>query len=393
MSAWQALLAIAIGLPLLVALMELLARWLVRQRGGYYVWEPHRRVRMEVDRDTLPSLQPVVHHEYNRDGERGDQTPRSWDDTHRVLVAGGSAAEGYFLDQPDTWPAVVQELLSRPAHLEKLGASAVHVGSIARSLASCEYIGLMFERVLPRYPRLDLVLLMVGASDVVWWLEQGTPDHIRDDRLPASYVFDQHPEGPFGWTRTTLALRRLASHLNRRLRRPVQVRRGAGRRLAEARAMRDRARTILDAVPDPAPLLDYFARHFRPLLEQAKAHASRVVVVRQPWFEKEHTPEEKAVFWNFGQGRPYQEEVTTYYTHRVVCELMSEVDAVASRLAEEVGVEQIDLMPILPRDLTTYYDFLHFGPVGARMVGEAVTSYLLGSPGEPPPGTASAAPR
>jgi lysophospholipase L1-like esterase len=141
--------------------------------------------------------------------------------------------------------------------------------------------------------------------------------------------------------------------------------------------MRAAAKEILDEVPDTTPLLEYFQTFFRKMVQRAAGRAQRVIVVRQPWFDKEHTPEEKAVLWNFGVGRPYVEEVTTYYSHRVVSELMRAVDEVAVRVAAECGVEQLDLMPVLDRSLETYYDFLHFTPEGARVVGETVAAKIL----------------
>jgi hypothetical protein len=83
--------------------------------------------------------------------------------------------------------------------------------------------------------------------------------------------------------------------------------------------------------------------------------------------------------WNFGAGRPYVEEVTTYFTHAVVSDLMRRVDEVAVRVAEKLEVEHLDLMPILERDLETYYDFLHFTPKGAEDVGRAVAAKILES--------------
>lgn len=358
-------------------LAELLARAAIRRRGAYYVLPPYHRAELEVDRETLPSLEPRVRIEVNGDGERGDPLPGDWRDTYRVLVAGGSAAECYLLDQDTQWPAVVQRVLSEPEHARLLGARRVHVGNVSRSLVACEYISEILRRVLPRYPRLDLVILMVGASDMVAWLERKTPESIAPGKLSDSYVFAEHPNVRFRWTPSGLALRRFLARWNRRLRRPVERRTGAGKTIAKNRRMRANAREILETVPDPAPMLAYFETFFRELLRQARAKGARVLVVRQPCFDKEHTPEEKAVLWNFGVGRPYEEEVTVYYAHPVVAELMHRIDQVAVRVAEEEGVEHLDLMPVLERSLATYYDYLHFTPRGARAVGEAVAAAVL----------------
>ena len=151
---------------------ELAARAWIRSRREYFVWRPWERTLMRLDRDALGMLEPRTRFEVNAYGERGDALPREREGLYRVLVAGGSAAEGYFLDQSSAWHAVLQELLSRPAALARLGSKRVHVGSIARSLVPCEAIAKMLALSLPRYEKLDLVLFMVGASDVVHWLER-----------------------------------------------------------------------------------------------------------------------------------------------------------------------------------------------------------------------------
>jgi hypothetical protein len=362
--------ALAIAASFVVA--ELVARAVLRIGGRYFVWTPYSRVRMELDPDVFPALDPHVRFDVNEEGERGDMLPADWSRTYRVLVAGGSAAECYYLDQGSTWPQVIQRVLNRPENLRALDVTRVHVGNVSRSLVACRHVHLMLERILPRYSRLDAIVFMVGASDVVHWLERRTPPVIEDEVIPPSQLFGKHPEGPFGWGPKTLALRRIASYWNKRLRRPIEKRDRVGKRLAQARAMRARAKEILDDVPDPAPMLEHFGEEFRRLVELAKRHAKRVIVVRQPWFDKRFTVEEEKRLWNFGAGRPYSEEVTTYYSHAVVWRLMRGVDELASRIATELGVEQIDLMPALPRSFEIYYDELHHTPKGCELVGEGV---------------------
>lgn len=354
---------------------ELGARAWLRRRGEYFVFTPNSSTLLHVDRETLPQLESEVRIEINRDGERGPTPPRHWRDTYRVLVAGGSAAECFLLDQESSWPHVLQELLTPAA--ERLGARAVHVGNIARSLVACEYIETMLRRVLPRYPRLDLVVLMVGASDVVGWLEKKTPEHLEEGRVSSDYLFNEHPEGPFGWTFSSLALRQVLSRLHKRLTHPVLVRSGAGKTLAKNRAMRARSGERVDEVPDCGPMLAYFEKFFRRTVQTARSRGARVLVVRQPWLRKELTPEEDALLWNFGAGRPYEEEVKTYYSRRVVDELMSAVDGVAARVARELGVEELDVMPHLDHSFDTFYDELHFTPRGARALAELVAREVL----------------
>lgn len=356
---------------------ELAARTWLARRGRYFVWPPFGRMRLELDRAALPSLDPIVHWEINAEGERGGKAPSDWNRTYRVLVTGGSAAECYFVDQERTWSEVVAHELSRPEALAQLGVERVHVGNAARSLVACAEIERMLAKTLPRYERLDAVVFMVGASDVVHWLESHTPSVIEERSIPAAQVFGWHPEGPFGWGPRTLALRRIASYWNKRLRRRIEKRERAGKRLADAREMRQRAKVILDSTPDPAPMLAHFERHFRALIGLVRARGARVIVARQPWLEKDLTPAERAQLWNFGAGRPYSQEVTTYFTHAAVWKLLAQVDRRAAAIAVELGVEQVELNARVPRDFEHYYDELHHTPRGCLLVGRAVAQQIL----------------
>jgi hypothetical protein len=358
------------------AAAELATRALLLRRGRYHVWAPGARMRLEIDPEALPSLDPVAEHAINRDGERGDEPPEERAGTFRVLVAGGSAAECYYLDQEVQWPHVLQRELARPENLKRLGAQRVHVGNVARSLVTCRHVDRILELVLPRYERLDVIVLMVGASDVVTWLERGMPAHIDEGPIPAAQLFAQHPEGPFGWGPRTLALRRVLSALRRRVTRPVEVRQRVGKRLAEARTMRQRAEKVRE-IPDPGPMLDHFERWFERLLERARGGATHVLVARQPWLQKRFTPGEERWLWSYALGRPYHEKVERYLAHETAWELLAAVDRRAAAVCERLGVPQLDLMPIIPPDFEHWYDEQHHTPIGCRLVGRSVAHALL----------------
>ncbi len=378
-------LARVLSLLALAAVVEIAARWWLRSRGAYYVFSPGQRLRLHVDRETFPQLEPLVRIDVNRDGERGADVPAvaRGASLYRVLVAGGSQPEGYLLDQDTTWPGALHLLLNAPECLRALGSSAAHTGCVARSGVGSEALDLILARVLPRYPRLSALVILVGASDVLRWLEEGAP--AGPSSLPgAGDLFRCHPEGPFGWTPQTSAFAELLRRGRRRLLRPVQVHQRAGRWIAKARAMRANAKIVCPTMPDAGPMLNHFDVHFRRVVQRAMVHADRVVVVRQSWFDKDTplTSEESAHMWHGGVGQAWCEDVATYYSIEVTSKLMALLDARAARVADELGVEQIDLRAILEPSLSTYYDFFHLTPSGARTVASAVARLLAREPME-----------
>ena len=367
-------------LPALYVAVELAARWWIRRRDEYHVLPPGLRLRLEIDREVFPQLERETRFDVNRQGERGDEVPRSSDGLYRVLVAGGSQPEGFLLDQDTAWPGALHRLLETPESLAKRGASKVHVGSIARSGVGSEALDLLLDRVLPRYPRLQLIIIMIGATDVMRWLEYGASSTLPPVKV--ADIFRCHPEGPFGWRPKDLAAWELLLRARRRWLRPMVVHKRAGRWYAQARAMRAQAKEIRHELPDPTTMLDQFECHFRRALEKATAHADRVLVVRQPWFDKEYSEEEAACMWHGGAGQAWRENVTSYYSFDVVSRLMARVDDRARSIAEALDIEQLDLMPILERSLNTYYDGFHATPAGARTVATAIAAAIERQPAE-----------
>jgi lysophospholipase L1-like esterase len=367
-------------LAALYVAIELAARWWIRRRGEYFVQPPGLRLRLEIDPDVFPQLPRETRFDVNSQGERGDEVPRSSGRLYRVLVAGGSQPEGFLLDQDTAWPGALHRLLEAPESMARLGTSQVHVGSIARSGIGSEALDLLFDRVLPRYPRLQLLIIMIGATDVMRWLEYGASSSLPP--VQVADIFRCHPEGPFGWKPNTLAAWELVLRARRRWLRPIVVHKRAGRWYAEARAMCARATETRREMPDPAPMLEQFDFHFRRVLAKAAAHADRVIVVRQPWFDKEYTSEEAAHMWHGGAGQAWRENVTAYYSFDVVSGLMARVDERAASIADELDIEQVDLMPILERSLKTYYDGFHATPAGATVIASAIAAAIHRAPAE-----------
>jgi hypothetical protein len=205
------------GIGLLI-LIETASRWWLRHRSRYAVWPPHMRQEIRLARDVFPELEPRVRFDINSDGERGAEAPRERQGLYRVLATGGSAVECFALDQPSSWPAALERLLSEPASLRRLGGGRqrVHVGNIGHSGVGGAELDLILERVLPQYEKLDLILIMVAASDVYHWIEEGAPPTQPATRVPENLLFAADPRKPIGWKPTRWALAEVVRRARRR---------------------------------------------------------------------------------------------------------------------------------------------------------------------------------
>ena len=181
------------------AIGELGVRYYFRRFGSYYVWIPHTRYLFHLDLEVVPELERDVRIEINRDGERGGKPPGPHEKAYRILVAGGSAAECGSLDQAKSWPGVLEGILQKPENLGTLGVSKVHMGNIARSGVASQQLDFIFERLLPRYRRLDAIVIMVGGNDVFFWLRDGAPASYTPRELRLSDAFLFYPECNCAW--------------------------------------------------------------------------------------------------------------------------------------------------------------------------------------------------
>jgi len=360
-----------------LAVAELGSRWWLRHRSRYRVWPAHARMEILMDPDVSPELEPRCRFYVNGDGERGAEVRAGEPGLYRILVAGGSAVECFGLDQPSSWPGSLERLLNSPDALAALRARRVHVGNIGHAGVGSAELDLIFARVLPQYGHLDAILIMVAASDVYHWIEEGARPAHPPSVVPESLLFGEYPRQPFGWKPGMWALAEIARRVRRRWFHPREVKERAAAWFRAALRMRAEATDVRTTMPDAAVVVSNFEDHFRRLLRRARSKADRVLVVRQPWLEGTYSAEEQAHMWQGGVGRPWKDRVTLYYSLDVVNRLLELVDSRVARVADALGVQHLDLRSLLTGRLRHYYDHDHHTPAGAAVIARAVAAALL----------------
>ena len=357
-----------VGMFLIVA-AELAARMYVRH-SPYRVLPPGRKDVMHFDMSVLPSMEPTTVHKVNRHGERGSERPHG-DTAFRVLVAGGSSAGCYLLDQKTAWAGALERDLQELPHF---CSRRVHVGNVGQSSIDSGSLLVTLERILPQEHGLDLLLLMVGASDVLRWLEIEAPPERAAEAIAIDECFARHPEMKFGLHPRTWALATLY-----RWRRDAKgkVRTKSGQRYAVARRLRAEALETRTLVPKADVVIKRFESNLRACIKLAQKHARNVVVVRQPWFRKaEYLPEELAQFWSGSVGDAYTQNVTAFYSPEVVSALMNQIDRSAADVAAQLGIPSVDVNASLAPSNSNYMDQFHFTPQGSRIVARCVRDQI-----------------
>jgi hypothetical protein len=368
------ILLVPAGLVAAAALVELAMRAWIRLDRRWFVSVPGSRREYRLDPEALPQLPPVAEVRFNRDGERGSE-PSDAEGTFRVLVAGGSAAQSLLVDQPWTWPVIMQKVLSQPQAKDLLECDAVHVGSIGKSGMHSGDVRLILDRTLPRYRKLDAIVLFMGASDIIRWMAADTPV----DQVPITIVdecFDQHPDVALGFTPRRSGTAEVVRRL--RARWVIERRERVGRWLTRARARRAAATEMRDTIVDPGHVLDFFEANLSAVIELAKRKATHVLVVQQPWLHTDRfMAGDESMFWNFGVGELTEGRGTIFYSSPVVNQLLRQFSERATLVSTRAGVGNLDLLPVLPPSPTYFYDRMHFTAEGNRVVAHAVAEALL----------------
>ena len=276
------------------------------------------------------------------------------------------------LDQYTAWPGALEKALRGHAIF---GSRPVHVANIGQSGVDSASLYLILSRVLTQESSVDVIVLMVGASDVLRWLEIGAPPDRPADAIALDECFARHPEAKFGWHPKAWAIATLY-----RWRRDAigKSRTNSGQRYAVTRAMRANASETRTVVPRCDLVLDRFELHLRRCLKLAASHARHVLLLRQPWFRKDsYRPEEVAQFWNGSVGDAYVEDVTIFYAPEVVSALMVQIDGRAELVARELDITSLDISDRLDSTNANYWDQIHVTPAGSKIIAEGLGEAIV----------------
>lgn len=369
--------AVLVGFFAATALSEGLLRWYLPTQDLYYVWPPRLNIVFRPDPDILPGVQGDARFVINSSGIRGDEFADDQD--FRVLAIGGSTTECTYLDQAETWPSVLQN------RLERVLGRKVWVGNVGKSGMNTRDHILHTKYLLPQFPKIDAVLLLVGVND----FHLATSDTNND---PQSALRPEHEEkqrrrsfaripaqGPWYHVSRTGLWRLISAGREatavRALNPPVQT--TTGEMYRTWRDHRRRAQTIVDDLPDLGPALDEYRRNLEATVGHVTQQGARLILITQPsmWWP-DLGPSEQRLLWMGGIGQFQEGKAQGYYSVSALDRGMRQYNAVAMEVCRNHSLTCIDLPNLLPRDTSIFYDDVHFNESGSRTVADLVANHL-----------------
>ena len=398
-----ATLGIAIVFALVLAEIGLRVFW--PEERSYHVIRPHTRATFHPSPEVLTGVSGPALYAINSQGIRGRELDPTRDE-YRILAVGGSTTELLYLDEPETWPALVEASLTHPGM-----GKPVWVGSVGRSGMNARDHAVQVKFLLRQPPPLDEVWVLTGVNDLTVALAQGdsyvAPAPITDpvaERAQIRRAFHVAPGSlhepgtddallpgaPWYKGTATYQLLKRVRFATRRASGPVNlVQDPRGDILLRWRAHRRSASSLLDTLPDLTAALTEYRRNLERIVEVTRASSVRLVLLTQPfaWRAGMSRAEEEKL-WLGGVGDFQVESGKPYYTPRVLADGMTKFNETMLAVCRDRDVECVDLASQLPKDTLTFYDDVHFTELGARLVAQAIVRSRDG--GAMPRGTPSA---
>jgi lysophospholipase L1-like esterase len=341
---------------------------------GYFVWPPGWQATFDPAAG-IRGIEGPSHLTVNSLGLRGDEIGAGT--RYRMIAIGGSTTICTRLDDREAWPYAVQERLNAT-----LGAGTAWVGNAGRPGHATPQHVLQVEKLLETLPRIDAVIVLAGANDMLialtWGLEPKRA--LGSAGLdPLDTAFALHPaEGRRWWRRTGIG-RWLAARqdwLGGAGRGPVMDARTA-EWVNRARALRRTARQR-DDLPDLSAALASYRKGLRRIARQAARHGARVLFVSQPSLWREELPEEElASLWTGGPPLGRQHDHAVFWGTAALERALDLYNEAMRRACGEERVECIDAAASLPKTGEIFWDDLHFTEEGARRMADLVAGHLL----------------
>jgi lysophospholipase L1-like esterase len=297
-----------------------------------------------------------------------------------MLAVGGSTTECGGVDDAKVWTHLLAASLP-----QALDGRRAWVGNVGRDGTTTRDHVLHVKYLLQEYPRIDVVLALVGVNDMASALRQGwryhSPPSVAEpgaERAQAHHAFAVVPaflEAPW-YKRTALWGVARRAKLKWQSDRAITLPNG---RLAGLEPARLRRRTIGAAIeslpPLDQPLFEY-RRNLNAMADLVAAQGARLVLVTQPsvWRDR-MTDAEQRRLWFGWLGADWSSS-QAYFTPSALARAMAAYNRALLDVCRRRGLDCIDPSDVLPRDSTVFLDDVHFTELGSRLLAQTLAAHL-----------------
>lgn len=309
---------------------------------------PHINRQLRVD---LPGVAPLVHYSTNRQGLRGDEPPDVWGAYHTIITIGGSTTHSGFIDDAQTWSALLQSNLNESMDSVWVANAGIDGHSTHGHLIMMEEI---ISEVQP-----DMVIFLVGINDLVASLSNetslyGTADDFREAPLLfKSYLF------------------RLVWQLGHLLTGNVVTTQTAHKAFVPVAINPDELTALPDDLYDLVSLADSYRANLNQIIDIGEELNLEMLFLTQP-LVFDDTPYWQGLVGNTTWIREQNVTISaaTYWN------LLDIFNGVLLEVCEERDVPCYDLASRVPHNDDYFYDIVHFNEAGSVLVADEITAIV-----------------
>jgi hypothetical protein len=340
-------------------------------------WQKNLNMIIPLDSTVVRGVAGPVRIITNSRGIRGSEWSADRTREYRILAIGGSTTECYAQDQPNTWPALLQQDLPRTANGKR-----VWVGNVGHGGHTSRHHVVAMRYMLDQYHP-DAVVILMGLNDFAQYFMQGAgydPQFIGDEEkvLELAKDFRNYPlqKNSSGWSiRATYSWK----YLGRIYRQfaAEKVSRGSEQNFKWYRDEQEKRRhawLVADEMPVLQPGLDGYRRNILELIRMARTHRVHLVFMTQPALYKPVMPQnELDLLWLIWLG---PRSLNAYWSPRVMAKTLDEYNQMLLSTCRDEHIDCVDVASRLPKTIAVFWDHAHFTDYGSRLVADELIGYF-----------------
>lgn len=369
---------IVISVLLSLFIAEVTLRCIMPDDNLYYVWQPNLQHTFYPDSTIFYGIKGEKKFTINSHGCRGKEFS---EETQNYLCLGGSTTECLYLDDTETWWALLEQNLNEPETNHRYT-----FGSIGKSGITSRELYLHVKYVVPQLKHVNSLVIMPGLNDLMKRLSADSlfDDHFRfthavEDSLVNTIFLHKGRQNEKKWWRKT-ALFQLAQKLYHQSKPkgvPWQIQDDKGKSLTRWRKNRKNAIALLDSLPDLTTALNEYKRNLKFICDEAHSQKLNVLFLTQPVVYKDSmTAYEQSLLWMGGIGAYQKEEEHHYYSPKALRQGMEMYNTALRAFCNSNHIRCIDVTRLIPRDTSVFYDDCHFNENGARLFARYLANEL-----------------
>ncbi len=305
--------------------------------------------------DFIPSLDDTIFHSKNSLGFRGAEAPKNWKKAKTVITVGGSTTECYYLSDNKTWQAEIQRRITPTLPNFWINNAGLDGHS------TFGHQVLMQDYIIQLKP--DYVFFLVGINDVA------TADFESFDRLAMQQL---NTESVSGFVKSLANYSETIGLVFNFYRYYIAYKKGLFHDNIDFKSLKivEITKAQQDEILEKhkANFLENYKNRLVKLVKTCKDNGIQPILITQPQIIGDTIDPTTGI--NLG-NMEYQD--INGSTGWAILELYNDV---TRQVAENQGIQLIDLAKKLPKDSRYFYDYTHYNNEGAKKVGEIISEEM-----------------